>query len=137
MFRIESEGMEEGSNGTYLSPEAYLIGRQGENYRMREISQRDSSVIFSIALNFLELLLLADLSMLYEEEAFSFKRLQGALEEVLDTYGEDIYLLLVRMTLEDERARIGFEDVRKAVRLMRRGKGRGKSRERESSFEGM
>lgn len=100
---------------------------------MREVSQRDSSIIFSIALNFLELLLLADLSMFYEEEGFSYKRLQGALEEVLHAYGEDLYLLLVRMTLEDERVRMGFEDVRRAARLMRRGSTR-KSRE-ESSFE--
>jgi hypothetical protein len=101
---------------------------------MREIGQRDSSIIFSMALNFLELLLLADLSMLYEEECFSFKRLQGALEEVLHSYGEDIYLMLVRMTLEDERTRIGLEDARRTVRLMRRGRSR-KGREQESSFE--
>ena len=87
-----------------------------------------------MALNFLELLLLADLSMLYEEENFSFKRLQGALEEALHSYGEDVYLMLVRMTLEDERTRIGLEDARRTVRLMRRGRSR-KGREPESSFE--
>jgi hypothetical protein len=80
-------------------------------------------------------LLLADLSMLYEEQGFSFKRLQGALEEVLDSYGEDVYLLLVRMTLEDERARMGLEDVRKAIRIMRRGRGKGKEKEQEYSLE--
>lgn len=102
---MEEEG---GAANGYLSPEAHSVGRQGENYRMREIRQRDSSIIFSIALNFLELLLLADLSILYEEEGFSFRRLQGALEDVLGAYGEDIYLLLVKMTLEDERGRLGL-----------------------------
>jgi hypothetical protein len=77
-----------------------------------------------MALNFLELLLLADLSMLYEEEGFSFKRLQGALEEVLHSYGEDLYLMLVRMTFEDDRVRLSLEDARRAVRLMRRGRSR-------------
>jgi hypothetical protein len=56
VFRIEAEVLEEegagGVNG-YLSPEAYLMGKQGENYRMREVSQRDSAIIFSAALNFL------------------------------------------------------------------------------------
>lgn len=136
-FRILPEETEEGMglNGGYLSPQAYIAGRQGQHYRMREINQRDSSIIFSIALNFLQLLLLADLSMLYEQQSFSFKRLHGALEEARDLYGEDVYLLLMRMSLEDERSRVGLEDARRAVRMMRRAKSKGKVRDRESSFE--
>jgi len=62
--------------------------------------------------------------MLYEEDSFSFKRLQGALEDVLHAYGEDVYLMLVRMTFEDDRVRLSIEDARRAVRLMRRGRSR-------------
>jgi len=62
--------------------------------------------------------------MLYEEDSFSFKRLQGALQDVLHTYGEDVYLMLVRMTFEDDRVRLSIEDARRAVRLMRRGRSR-------------
>lgn len=46
-----------------------------------------------------------------------------------------MYLLLMRMSLEDERSRVGLEDARRAVRMMRRAKSKGKVRDRESSFE--
>jgi hypothetical protein len=37
----------------------------GENYRAKEVLNRESSVVFVLAVNFMELLLLADLSTIY------------------------------------------------------------------------
>jgi hypothetical protein len=74
----------------------------GENFRVREVMTRESSVVFSLALNFMELLLLADFSMIYESEigAINFSKLTNACEDIHEQYGPEIESMLTNMLNE-------------------------------------
>lgn len=68
----------------HLSPEAYKLIINGEPYKAKEVLNRESSVVFILAINFMELLLLGDLSAIYaeQEELIDVQKLKEASQEV-------------------------------------------------------
>jgi hypothetical protein len=65
----------------------------GENYRAKEVLNRESSVVFVLAVNFMELLLLADLSTIYyeHEDQMDLNQLMEASRDISERYGPDLY----------------------------------------------
>ena len=65
----------------------------GENYRAKEVLNRESSVVFVLAVNFMELLLLADLSTIYyeHEDQMDLNQLMEASRDISESYGPDLY----------------------------------------------
>ena len=78
------------SDRIYLSPQACKMALSGQNFRVKEISNRESSLVFTLALNFMELLLLADISMVYieGEEFIDFQKLELACNDIREQYGD-------------------------------------------------
>lgn len=75
----------------HLSPEAYKLIINGEPYKAKEVLNRESSVVFILAINFMELLLLGDLSAIYaEQELIDVQKLKEASREVSELYGSDL-----------------------------------------------